>query len=777
MNEALIEQQIQLERDAIKQGLSRLHRNTYNVESKDYASASIYGIASIDSLLPRVIAEIEATTNRIKEGCFGRAFATIAVYLNDIEADACAAIALKLTFDKVFSFRDDANVLVNVCNSIGTAVEQECQMRYYEREAPGLLKQLKDNYWHKSCGTQQKVTIIRTLMNRYDVSWKRWSTDVRVKLGGWLLDCIMTSSGWFEKRLERKGKKTYTYIVPSAEFMDIKDEVMSNAELFAPLAWPMLIPPKDWSNDEPGGYILNEVMQGHDMVRRGPDLIQGGTPLQFLNQIQKVAFTLNPFIVEVAQTLQARGITVGKFKPIVDHPLPPKPVDIAENKESRKDYRRKAAEVMNLNAASFKDSCRTRMTMEAVERFKNVDKFYLPWSFDYRGRAYPIPAFLTPQDTDFGKSLISFADQCFVTVEAEDWIRFQVATTRGLDKKPMLERIQWARDNESLITRVATDPIGNIGDWEAADEPWLFLAACKEYYDVLIDCRRQTTGLPIAVDATCSGLQILAGLARDRSTAELVNVCPSDKPQDAYAVVAEEAKPHCPESIQPHLDRSVVKRVVMTVPYNAKPHSNRGYIRDALKEKGVEIDKDDLTLTVKAVREAMDRIVPGPMRVMKWIEQEVAKAIKSGAEYLEWTTPSGFVVHQKLMKQEKVKIDLKLLGSVQRITTAVGDSDKVDLMHHKNATAPNLIHSLDASLLHLSAIRFNAPLALIHDSVLARASDMAVLSCIVRETYMHLFAEHDYLQSWADQIGATTPPPIVDTLEPESVIESTYFFC
>ena len=51
MNEALIEQQIQLERDAIKQGLSRLHRNTYNVESKDYASASIYGVASIDSLL------------------------------------------------------------------------------------------------------------------------------------------------------------------------------------------------------------------------------------------------------------------------------------------------------------------------------------------------------------------------------------------------------------------------------------------------------------------------------------------------------------------------------------------------------------------------------------------------------------------------------------------------------------------------------------------------------------------------------------------------------
>ena len=104
-------------------------------------------------------------------------------------------------------------------------------------------------------------------------------------------------------------------------------------------------------------------------------------------------------------------------------------------------------------------------------------------------------------------------------------------------------------------------------------------------------------------------------------------------------------------------------------------------------------------------------------------------------------------------------------------------SDEVDIKHHKNATAPNLIHSLDASLLHLSALRFNAPLALIHDSVLCRSCDMATLSTIVRETYMHLFAEHEYLTSFAKQIGAKTKPPIIGDLEPESVIESTYFFC
>merc|ERR1712100_894771 len=111
-----------------------------------------------------------------------------------------------------------------------------------------------------------------------------------------------------------------------------------------------------------------------------------------------------------------------------------------------------------------------------------------------------------------------------------------------------------------------------------------------------------------------------------------------------------------------------------------------------------------------------------------------------------------------------------------KVTVAEGDTDEVDKNHHKNATAPNLIHSLDASLLHLSAIRFDAPISLIHDSVLCRATDMSVLSTIVRETYMHLFAEHDYLTDWAQQIGAESEPPIIDTLQPESVIDSTYFF-
>ena len=342
---AQIEEQVTLERDQIRQGLKALRDNTRKLEAKDYASASVYGVASVQTLIPLVVNQILSTSNRIHEGKTGTAFAEIRHYLADVEPEVAAAIACKVTFDKVFSYKPSNSQVQNVSDAIGSALESECMMRHYERSVPGLLNVLKENYWHKSIGTHQKVKVITTLMNRYDVDhWQAWGRANRVKLGGWLIDCICKATNWFMRDMRQEGRKRQNYIIPTPEFMEIKDDVIHMAELFSPLTWPMLIPPNEWTTTSPGGYLLNEVMRGHDMVRRGgPWCIQGETPIKFLNKIQKVAYRINPFIVEVAETLMEKQVEVGKFVPIIELPLPPKPVDIAENKESRKDYRRKAA--------------------------------------------------------------------------------------------------------------------------------------------------------------------------------------------------------------------------------------------------------------------------------------------------------------------------------------------------------------------------------------------------------------------------------------------------
>ena len=51
---ATVDEQVKFEREAISQGLKRLRDQTLKLENQDYASASIYGIVSIDALLPLV---------------------------------------------------------------------------------------------------------------------------------------------------------------------------------------------------------------------------------------------------------------------------------------------------------------------------------------------------------------------------------------------------------------------------------------------------------------------------------------------------------------------------------------------------------------------------------------------------------------------------------------------------------------------------------------------------------------------------------------------------
>jgi DNA-directed RNA polymerase len=773
-----LERQERFERKQISGGLEKIRSNTKKLLEQDYASATVFGSASIDTLLPLIIDQIKLKKEKRKKIAVKGAGHLIELvpYLDDIDSESQAAITCKITFDKVFSYKKDNSKIVKIAQAIGQALEAESQMRFYEKTAPGLFKVLKENYWHQAKGTEYKRKSMQVLFNKSDVeSWTPWNTNLKIKVGTWFLDCFCESSGWFEKHVVSYPKRKDTYLKTTEEFDKHKAEIIRLTELFSPISWPMLIEPRDWSQLHDGGYYLNDITKCHEMVRRGvPLTIQGEKTYKFLNLIQKVKYKLNDFTVQVAKELEEREITVGKFRPVLHHPEPPKPFDIDTNKEARKEWKKKAAIAKNKNANEWRTSCRTRMTMNVVREFEGKD-YYIPWSFDYRGRAYPIPSFLTPQDTDFGKSLIRFSEEAEITDDGEKWLAFQVATTFGLDKATLEERLAWPIANLTLIKKVATDPINNIGDWETADEPWQFLAACEEYYSVVIAKTRMSTGLPVATDATCSGLQILAGLARDKSTASLVNVIPSDKPQDAYAVIAEKSIKNIPERLRPYWDRKKTKRCVMTIPYNAKPFSNRQYIRDAFNDIDIEVENKELTQIVQAVRDAMEEVVPGPMKVMRWIETEVGIAIKNGADFISWVTPSGFRVTQKLMKTKSKILELKLLGRV-RIHTA-GDEIGVDLQHHKNATAPNLIHSLDASLLHICATQFHAPISLIHDSVLCRATDMNLLSHLVRDTYMHLFAEHDFLTDFAQAIGADSEPPIIGDLKPSQVIESLYFFC
>lgn len=105
-----------------------------------------------------------------------------------------------------------------------------------------------------------------------------------------------------------------------------------------------------------------------------------------------------------------------------------------------------------------------------------------------------------------------------------EYLKIDIASNFGLDKKTWNERIDWYNQNESKLESLI----------KKADTPALFYAGINAMKKAKAG---EPSGYPISLDATSSGLQILACLTGDRKAAELCNVINTGKRQDAYTVI------------------------------------------------------------------------------------------------------------------------------------------------------------------------------------------------------------------------------------------------
>ena len=167
---AQIDEQIALEREAIRCGIDKLYKGEKKAAEREYSSSSVHGTASIKEAQQHVAAEILKTFEyAVIRGKSGVAYSDIIKHLlefnDEREANILANIALKRTFDLVFSqkrkgSKKHPNSVANVTVSIGQAVEAECQMRYYEAKDPELFKRISRKYWKATTGTEQKRSVM-----------------------------------------------------------------------------------------------------------------------------------------------------------------------------------------------------------------------------------------------------------------------------------------------------------------------------------------------------------------------------------------------------------------------------------------------------------------------------------------------------------------------------------------------------------------------------------------------------------------------------------------
>ena len=695
-------------------------------------------------------------------------------HLKDAPAETLALIAMKTVLDVLG--KEPNPSLQQITTKVGKNVQLELRMTYYAVQEPELYKKT-EHFFHKATGTGQKSTVFIRAFNKEAIEWDRWSETINHKVGAWLITCLIETTGWLERTFIQEGKKRKSVIRYTREFIEQRDTILAAAESMAFCQWPMLCPPVDWSNDSEGGYLTESVRQANPLIRKACPLTtskQGDLPLAMLNNLQRQAYKVNPLIFAVADHFYENKITVGKFVQDAPMAIPVNNLTNDSPEEDVKAYKIRRTEAENFNAQLSQKNWRTTEVMYVARKYADEERFYCPASFDYRGRVYFQNTALNPQGTDFDKALLYFAEEGPVN---EYWLAFHVATTFGLDKETMENRVKWTRENVSLISRIAQDPIGNH-EWREADEPWCFLAAAIEYYVCVIAATKQTSGLPVGIDATCSGLQHLSAMTLCGATAALVNVSPTDKPADAYKTVAAASLAYMPEKYHAWMNRKVTKRPVMCTPYGVTYKSARKYIYEELKKNHKDEVRDAIKDITDAVfRKAIPEVLPGPIEVMQWLKASATEILNSGKETIQWTTPSGFVVTQDLRVSDMVRVDTRLMGGVT-MKCMIGDGYLgPDKPHHRSALAPNVVHSFDSALLHLTFAFWDKPFTVIHDCVLGRSCDMDQMASDIRLHFGEMY-KAPVLQSWADEVGVTLPPGLVkNTLDIDTVNQSPYFFC
>ena len=753
----------------------RLRESNTKGEQRGYASSTSYNQILLKKSLASIGERLTTRLCELRRGSAGVDHSIVNKHLKNAKPNVIALLSLKVAMDVLG--KENKPKLVEITLAMGRAVETELRLNYYFKSDKDLYK-LIERQFHPSTGTRQKGTVFKLRFNREGIEWNTWSNATAHKIGSWCLEAVAKETGWLRKETIATAKRKHRTVVRySPEFLKLKEAIIEKSESLAFLTYPMVCEPVEWSRDQRGGYLTEDIQQQHPMVRaRGSlqQVKQGHIPIKMLNNVQRVAYRINPQVLSVINWCHENHYTVGKFRSETARPIPDKPVE-GSSEEDIKKYKKQRRQLEDFNAQIEQKNWRSTELKMVANRFKDEERIFFPHSFCYRGRIYPLTTAISPQGTDPEKALLYFVDEGPVHKFSLAW---HVATCYGLDKKTHGERIKWTVKNQELITLVAQDPIGNRHIWEAADEPFCFLASCFEYFSCVITSTKTTSGLPIGVDATNSGLQHLSALTSDYDAASKCNVTPTSVPADAYRSVAEASLKYIEDkSIHSYIDRHTCKRVTMCVPYGVSRDSARNYIKEELKLKDFDLSiRGRLTEITKAIYDkAIPEIFAGPVAVMHWLQQS-AKDILQVHDVIQWKTPSGFIVVQDLRQSKAVRVQTRLMGSV--VSCLVGNSwGDPDVKHHVSALAPNVVHSMDSSMLHLCFAYWDKPFQVIHDCVSVRSCDVKEISSEIRLHFVEMY-KAGVLEDWAEQVGVEIPESLIkNTLDIEEVHDSEYFFC
>ncbi len=366
---------------------------------------------------------------------------------------------------------------------------------------------------------------------------------------------------------------------PSCHFYDMPilnnlvDLKINNLIYFMPFNWPLIIPGKDYEsvlienntfkNEYKGGYYSNLLdLSCGDKVKFKlvNSIIPTDSCLKLISKLQHTKFKL----VSNIHTFKIIQLYFNFLSDTID--------SLKFNRKPVNDY------LENWYACfqylTFIDS--------------NIFEIYYPFQMDFRGRIYSAIKFgLNPTSNKLSRLILGFG-KYFLTFEARTNYELYILTFLNKDLKKQNINTQYNSLNNFNFT-----DFENISE----DTFYLLLKSYSIYTILLITdwyfnvLNYNTTEFNVELDASQSGFQMLALLANDKKAMQQTNLIlvNNNVSSDLYTDFVNLLKLHITnENWCNFINRKLIKKVIMTIPYGSTFIGRMNMLLEVFKEEYIK---------------------------------------------------------------------------------------------------------------------------------------------------------------------------------------------
>lgn len=708
----------------------------------------------------------------------------------------------------------------SVFRSVGKIIETEsmlaCMDKVNERYTERTIQYLD------SAGTKSVSHRYRTFLTgarNMGMNWEQWSHDERVGTARMLMSCLYEATGLFKwgTSMYSSGDSMY-YLTPSDELAKHFHEIQGAARALVKYP-PMLLPPMDWNGQYDGGYFTDWFRQYSPMcgiryikkehknwIIDGLAAPEASQVRLSMNKAQNVPYRVNKAVLSVLRKATAMRVGILGLPSFVALPQPEFPLGDNWQKDEATESELETFRLWKQQMAAWYTSENKRKgrhtgilsKISELARYQDEEKLYFPTFIDWRGRLY-FRSNLNPQSSDAVKGCIEFAEGKVLGEEGLYWLKVHVANCCGYDKHDNDLKAKWTEENWSYIEDFINNPLDV--DAPESETAFTLLQAGLALADALRlpDPTTYVCHVPVAMDATCSGLQHLSALTRDPVGAYYTNLIDSgnDQKSDIYMRVAEVADISKMDIIGGDavlsnfwkdfdITRSMAKKPVMTFVYGSTLLSTMDTLAMDLADMGIEPIKDSsgkilfslnalATPVGKALRKGVADTVPESAKMMKFMQSVVRKHKDIT---MQWVTPVGVPVVNWAEGSMVKRLHIHSMG-VESITMMVRDN-QYNTRAASNGIVPNFVHSMDSAHLCKTINDFSGSILPIHDSFATHPSDVAEMHKSLRSTFIDMYKQYDLVEDFMKVNEVDTEEykvPLQGNLELDTIKSSRFMFC